>query len=119
MRGRNVRCRLEQPMDTRTATGGTTRKWSLLPEFGGTISPISAQEQALFDRETVIATEKLLVMGRSIPEQHREKVKEKNRITIRNRRNSLDERTYDIISVKRHRLGGRISRFDITLGDIK
>ena len=100
MRGRKVRCRLEKPTDTRTATGGSTRKWPFLPEFAGAMSPLSAQEQAPFDREVVLATDKVLVMGRSIPEQHREKVKEKNRITILNRRNPLDERTYDIISVK-------------------
>ncbi len=119
MRGRNVRFRLEKPTDTRTATGGTTRTWPLLPEFSGAMTPLSAMEQSLFDRETVIATEKLLVMGRSIPEQHREKVREKNRITILNRRNPLDERTYDIIAVKPYKRGGRISIFEITLGDIK
>lgn len=118
MVGRNVKCRLERPLDTRTATGGRTRSWPNLPEFGGALNPLSANEQELWERDVEDASFKLQVMGRAIPEQHRDKVTFKNRIVILNRRNSLEETIYDIIGVNTHRRGGRISRFEIILGKI-
>ena len=84
MRGKNARFRLEQPLDTKTATGGRTRTWPNLPEFGGTISPLSAAEQNLWERDVEDASFRLMVMGRAIPEQHREKVAIKNRIVLLN-----------------------------------
>lgn len=118
MAGRNVRCRLEQPLDTRTSTAGRTRSWPNLPEFGGALSPLSANEQELWERDVEDASLRLCVRGRAIPEQHRDKVTFKNRIVILNRRNPLDETVYDIIGVLRHRRAGRIKQFDIILGKI-
>ncbi len=118
MVGRNVRCRLEQPIDTRTATAGRTRSWPNLPEFGGALSPLSANEQELWERDVEDASLTLRVMGRAIPEQHRDKVTFKNRIVILNRRNPLSEEVYDIIGVKRHRRAGRLRQFEIILGKI-
>jgi len=118
MAGRNVKCRLEQPIDTRTATGGRTRSWPNLPEFGGSLSPLSANEQELWERDIEDASLKLMVMGRAIAGQHRDKVTFKNRIVILNRRNPLDEEVYDIIGVKRHRRAGRLRLFEIILGKI-
>lgn len=118
MVGRNARFRLEQPLDTQTATGGRTRQWPNMPEFGGNLSPLSASEQELWEREINDASLKLLVTARQIPEQHRDKVSYKNRVVVLNRRNPLQEETCDIIGVKPHRRRGRLSMFEITLGKI-
>ncbi len=118
MRGRNARFRLELPIDTKTATAGRTRQWPNLPEFGGSISPLSANEQELWERNVQDAAFRLNVTARSIPVEHQAKVTFKNRIVILNRRNPLDEEVYDIIGVKRHRRAGRIRQFEIILGNI-
>ncbi len=118
MVGRNARFRLEQPLDTQTATGGRTRQWPNMPEFGGSLSPLSSSEQELWEREINDASLKLLVMARRIPEQHRDKMSYKNRVVLLNRRNPLTEEDYDIIGVKTHRRRGRLSMFEITLGKI-
>ena len=119
MRGRNCRCRLEQPLSTRTATGGRTRTWPNLPEFGGNLSPLGGTEIAQWERETQTATHQLIVMGRDIPEQHRDKVTFKNRIVVLNRRNPLEETVYDILNVSTSRRAGRLCKFEIILGKIK
>jgi len=118
MRGRNTRCRLEPPIDTKTATSGRTRKWPNLPEFGGTISPLSAAEQEFWERDVEDASFRLMVMGRDIPSQHRDKVTFKNRVVVLNTRNDFPEQTYDIIGVMQHSRRGRIAQFEIILGNI-
>lgn len=118
MRGRNARFRLEQPLDTPTATGGRTRSWPNLPEFNGTISPLSAAEQEFWERRVEVASFRLMVMGRAIPEQHREKVKFSNRVVLKNTRNPLPEQELDIIGVMTHYRRGRLSQFEIILGNI-
>ena len=118
MVGRNATFRIEQPLDTQTATGGRTRQWPNMPEFGGNLSPLSASEQELWEREIQDASWKLLVMGRQIPEQHRDKVSYKNRVVLLNKRNPLRDMEYDIIGVKTHYRRGRLSMFEITLGKI-
>ncbi len=117
MRGRNTKCRLEPPLDTQTATGGRTRQWPNLPEFHGTISPLSAAEQEFWERNVEDASFRLMVMGRAIPAQHRDKVTTKNRIVVLNRRNELLEQVYDIIGVMPHARRGRIAQFEIILGN--
>ena len=119
MRGQNVRCRLEEPLDTKTATGGRTRTWPNLPEFPGAMSPLSATEQELWQRNVQNASYKLLVMARSIPEQHRDKVTFKNRIVVINSRNALPDEVYDIVGVNIHRRAGRLSIFEIILGKVE
>ena len=118
MRGRNAKFRLEPPIDTKTSTGGRTRQWPNLPDFGGHLSSLSATEQALWERNVEVAAYRLLVMGRAIPEQHRAKVTFKNRVRLFNRRNPLPEEVFDIIGVKRRYRAGRIRQFEITLGKI-
>jgi hypothetical protein len=118
MRGRNAKFRLEPPIDTKTATGGRTRQWPNLPEFGGTLSDLSATEQELWERDAQVAALRLNVMARAIPSQHRAKVTAKNRVILLNRREDLPEEEYDIIGVMRHRRRGRINQFEIILGKI-
>lgn len=118
MRGRNAQLRLQPPIDTRTDTGGRTRQWPNLPDFGGHLSPLSANEQELWERRTEIAAFKLNVMARAIPAQHRDKVVIKNRIILLNRREDLPEEEYEIIGVMPHRRRGRLSMFEITIGKI-
>lgn len=118
MRGRNAKFRLEQPIDTRTGTGGRTRSWPNLPDFGGALSPLSATEVEQWSRETQDATLKLNVMARAIPARHRAKVTFKNRVVLLNRREDEPEVIYDIIGVKKHRRAGRIKLFEIILGKI-
>ncbi len=119
MRGRNAKFRLEQhAIDVKTDTGGRTRQWPDLPDFGGALSPLSANEQELWERDVEVAAFKLNVTGRRIPVEHRDKVAFRNRVVLLNRRNPLREEEYDIIGVKRHYRRGRISMFEITLGKI-
>jgi hypothetical protein len=118
MRGRNAKFRLEQPIDTRTATGGRTRSWPNLPDFGGSLSDLTATEVERWSRETQDATLRLNVMARAIPVQHRAKVVFKNRVVLLNRREDEAEVIYDIIGVKQHRRAGRIKLFEIILGKI-
>ncbi len=118
MRGRNAKFRLEPPLDTKTATGGRTRQWPDLPEFGGTLSPLSAAEQEFWERDVADASFRLMVLGRAIPEQHRNQVKFSNRIVLLNRRNPLPEQVYDIIGVMPHYRRGRLAQFEIILGNI-
>ena len=118
MRGRNAKCRLEQPLDTKTDTGGRTRAWPNLPDFGGTISPLSAAEQEFWERDVEDASFRLMVMGRAIPEQHHDKVTFKSRVVVTNRRNALPEQVYDIIGMMPHYRAGRLRQFEIILGNI-
>lgn len=118
MRGRNARFRLEQPLDTPTDTGGRTRAWPNLPEFSGTISPLSAAEQEFWERDIENASFRLIVMGRAIPETHHNKVATKNRVVLKNTRNALSEQEYDIIGVMPHYRRGTIQQFEIILGNI-
>ncbi len=118
MRGRNAKFRLEPPIDTKTSTGGRTRQWPNLPDFGGHLSPLSDSEQELWERRAAVGAFKLNVMARSIPAQHRDKVVIKNRVILLNRREELPEEEHDIIGVKPHRRRGRLSMFEITLGKI-
>lgn len=118
MRGKNARFRLEPPIDTQTATGGRTRQWLNLPEFGGTISPLSAAEQESWERKVENASFRLMVMGRDIPEQHHDKVTAKNRVVLKNTRSSLPEQVYDIIGMLPHYRRGLIAQFEIILGNL-
>ena len=119
MRGKNARCRIERPIDTRTDTGGRTTTWSNLPEFSGSVQPLTAVEAERWERKVESATYRLIVMGRAIPEMHHDKVVEKNRVVLRNRRNALSEEVFDIIGVKKRMRAGRIRQFEIILGEIK
>ena len=119
MVGRNARFRIEPPLDTQTATGGRTRQWPNMPEMGGALSPLSANEQELWERDVQDASFRLLVMGRQVPEQHRDNIIYKNRVTILNRRNPVQEQTYDIIGVKPHLKRGRLYMFEIVLGKVQ
>jgi hypothetical protein len=118
VRGRNAKFRLEPPIDTKTGTGGRTRQWPNLPDFGGSVSPLSATEQDLWERDVEVAALRLNVMARAIPSQHRDKVVSRNRVILLNRREDLSEEEYDIIGVNRHRRRGRINQFEIILGKI-
>jgi hypothetical protein len=118
MRGRNVKCRLEQPLDTKTGTGGRTRKWPNLPDFGGSLTPLSSAEQDFWERDVEDASFRLLVTGRAIPAEHHDKVAFKNRVVVTNRRNNLSEQVYDIIGVNPTYRAGRLRQFEIILGNI-
>ena len=119
MRGRNVRCRLEFPRDTRTDTGGRTRIWQQLPEFPAALSPLSASEQEVWEREVQNASYRLIVMGRAIPMEHHDKVIFSSRVVVLNRRNFQQEEIYDIVGVRKYLRAGRIKQFDLILGRIK
>ena len=118
MRGKNATFKLQPPIDTPTATGGRTRQWPNLPEFAGALSPLSATEQEYWERDEQVASYRLRVMGRAIPEQHRDKVTFKNRIVVLNSRNPLPEQEYDIIGVNTHYRRGILQQFEIILGKI-
>lgn len=119
MTGKNAKFRLEQPLDTRTGTGGATRAWPNLPDFYGNLGQLSASEQELWERDGQDAAFKLTVSGRQIPAQHHDKVRFDSRVILLNRRNELPETTYVINGVKKHLQAGRIRLFEIMLGEIQ
>lgn len=119
MRGQNVRCRLELPLETRIATGGRTRQWPHMPEFGGSLSQLSATEQELWERRVERASYRLSIMARSIPRRYRDNIKIKNRIIILNDRNELNEEIYDIVGVELRRRARRINRYELILENIE
>jgi len=89
-------------------TSDTTVTWLNLVKFSGAISPISAYEQAQFDRETTQADHRLLIPGNAIPLEHQSAIKELNRITC-------DDKVYDISGVIPIGRGSGTSHWELNL----
>lgn len=107
---------LQEPTETRTATGGTTNSWGTVTTFNGSLGPVTAFEASRFERETVVSTHRVIVGYEEIADAYVADLKAKNRLYAANSGNELAAETFDIVSVQPFRFpNNKIATFEIML----
>jgi head-tail adaptor len=111
---------LQEATETRTGSGGVTNAWADVTTFNGSLGPVSASEAALFNRETVISTHRVIVGYEEIGDSYATDLKAKNRVYIANTNNQLAAETFDITAVEPFRMyGNKISTFELMLRKVE
>lgn len=82
MRGPKKTCILQEPTETRTATGGVSQSWADVTTFRAMVAPLKPFERVMFNRVIVDATHRLMMDYKAVSNTAIDKVKEKNRIKI-------------------------------------
>lgn len=87
-------CTLQrQGTATRTSTGGYSETWWDVCKFRAVVAPLKPEENKMFERDTVVATHRVLVGYRDVGASNETYMKAKNRLKV-------GSTIYDIESVQ-------------------
>ncbi len=117
MRGGSTQFRLEEPTQTKTATGADSTTWSTVATFTAHIQPLTTSERELYMRDGVLATHRIHFFLYELGTNYVTSMIAKNRVVALNKSNELAEQVYDITGVHpyRTRSGLRIHHFEVEL----
>jgi len=111
---------LQKPTETRTSTGGVTNSWVDQVTFQASLGPISATENAAFNRETEVSVQRVIIGYEEIGDTYAAEVKAKNRLYAANSDNQLSAETFDIVSVQPFRFpGNKIATWELTVRKVE
>lgn len=113
-------CILQEPTETRTATGGVTNAYSDLLSFQAWVAPLTAEERNAFNRETTFSTHILMAGFEQFGNAQAANLKTKNRIHVPNAENPLAAETFDITGVIPMKLwGNKVATFEVMLREVE